>query len=167
MGMELTTDIGVLDRAVYFSNLSASWNFDGSGNDRVGSFNDLISNGGAFYSGNGFNPDNYRTQTNYYLRFPGTSWLAGPDGVNSNFDLDTAGTIEAWVYIDAYRAAPQTVISKGSSAYSYILAIASNPANSPLLILNSGAKFLQSSKPLIPRVWTHIAATYRSSTGVL
>jgi len=50
MGMELTTDIGVLDRAVYFSKLSASWNFDGSGNDRVGSFNDLISNGGAFYS---------------------------------------------------------------------------------------------------------------------
>jgi hypothetical protein len=77
------------------------------------------------------------------MRFPGGSWLAGPDGTGSNFDIDTAGTLEAWVYIDAYRNAPQTIISKGSSAYSYILAISSIPSNSPIFVLNSGTKILQ------------------------
>ena len=167
LGMEMTADAGLLGNAVYFSNLTASWNFDGNGNDRIGNYNDLVSNGGAFYSGNGFNPDNYRTQSNYYMRFPGTSWLSAADVSNSNFDLETEGTLEAWVYIDAYRASPQTIISKGTTSYSYILAIASSPANTPVFILNSGSKFLQSSKPILPRVWTHICATYRASTGLM
>jgi subtilisin-like proprotein convertase family protein len=36
-----------------------------------------------------------------------------------------------------------------------------------MFILNSGSKIIQSSKRLLPRVWTHLAATYRSSTGEL
>jgi len=167
LSMEFTSNIDILNGAQYFSYLSASWNFDGNGNETVGSYNSLISSNGAYYSGNGFNPDNYRLQSNYYLRFPGTSWLSQPDATNSVFDLDTAFTIEAWVYIDAYRASPQTIISKGTSGYSYVLSIASSPANSPVLILNSGSKFLQSSRPVLARNWNHIAATYRSSTGLM
>ena len=167
LGMEFTSNIDLLSRAQYFSYLSASWNFDGNGNEGVGSYNNYAANNGAYFSGNGFNPDNYRLQTNYYLRFPGASWLSQPDGTNSIFDLDTAFTIEAWVYIDAYRAAPQTIISKGTSGYSYVLAIATSPANSPVLILNSGSKYLQSSRPILARNWNHIAATYRSSTGLM
>ncbi|HEY3250488.1 MAG TPA: LamG-like jellyroll fold domain-containing protein, partial [Ignavibacteria bacterium] len=163
LGMEMVTNIAGLNSAVYFSNLAASWNFDGNGFDRVGSFNDLTVLNGAYLNGNGFNPDNYRTQTNYYMRFPGGSWIAASDA--GIFDLDTACTIEAWVYIDAYRAAPQTIISKGSSAYNYILAISSTPSNAPIFILNSGTKILQGGRPILPRVWTHIAATYRGSTG--
>lgn len=167
LGMDMAPDIGLFSQAPYFSYLSASWKFDGNGNDRTGNYNDLSAIGGAYYLGNGFNPDNYRTQSNYYLRFPGSGWLSTADGTNSIFDLDGECTLEAWVYIDAYRASPQTIICKGTSSYSYILEIASSPANSPVFILNSGSKFLQSSKPILPRVWTHVAATYRASTGLM
>lgn len=161
------TNINSLNNSSYFRQLCAAWVFDGNGNDAIGAQNNLTSNNGAYYTGNNFNPANYRNQSNFYMRFPGASWLSSPDVNTSSFDLDSAGTIEAWVYIDAYRTSPQTIISKGTSAYSYILAISSNPSNSPMLILNSGSKIVQSSKPILPRVWTHIAATYRASTGEL
>lgn len=165
LGMELFQNVSLLNGSNYYTGLHSSWNFDGNGNDRVGNYDNFSTAGGAFYSGNGFNPDNYRQQGNYYMRFPGGSWLSSADGVNSIFDTDTACTLEAWVYIDAYRTSPQTIISKGTSGYSYILAIGSSPSNSPLFILNSGSKLIQSSKPILPKVWTHIAATYRASTG--
>lgn len=157
----------LLDNSNYFRQLNAAWLFDGNGNDAIGVQNNLTASNGAYYTGNNFNPANYRNQSNFYMRYPGTSWLACPDNSGSSFDLDTACTIEAWVYIDAYRNSPQTIISKGTSSYSYILAVSSSPSNSPMFILNSGSKIIQSSKPILPRVWTHIAATYRSSTGEL
>lgn len=165
ISLELFSNVGSLDGSNYYKMLVSAWCFNGNGNDRIGSYNDFLTVGGASFSGNGFNPDNYRTQGNYYMRFPGGSWLAAADGTNSIYDVDTACTIEAWVYIDAYRASPQTIVSKGSSAYSYILAIGSSPSNSPIFILNSGTKLIQSSKAILPRVWTHIAATYVSLTG--
>ncbi|MCI0448811.1 MAG: T9SS type A sorting domain-containing protein [Chlorobi bacterium] len=165
LGMDLFFNVSLLSGSNYYRFLVSAWNFNGNGNDRVGSYNNLSAFGGAFYGGNGFNPDNYRTQGNYYMRFPGSSWLSADDGTNSIYDLDTACTIEAWVYIDAYRTQPQTIVSKGTSGYSYILAIGSSPSNSPIFILNSGTKLIQSSKAILRRVWTHIAATYVSSTG--
>lgn len=161
------TDISLLDHSNFYRKLSAAWLFDGSGNDDVGAPNNFSPLNGAFFTGNLFSPANYKNQSNFYLRFPGSSWLSYADETNSVFDLDTACTIEAWVFIDAYRTQPQTIVSKGTSAYSYILAISSNPSNSPLFILNSGAKLIQSTKPLLPRVWNHVAATYRASTGEL
>lgn len=163
----LITDVNWLAASNYYRQLCAAWNFDGVGNDPVGTANNLTPSNGAGYSGNFFSPDNYRNQSNFYLRYPGGSWLAAGDGSGSVFDLDTACTIEAWVYIDAYRAQPQTIISKGTSSYSYIFAISSNPSNSPVFILNSGSKIIQSTKRILPRVWTHVAATYRSGTGEL
>jgi subtilisin-like proprotein convertase family protein len=163
----LFTDVNWLTGSNYYRLLCESWNFDGNGSDPVGTANNLTASNGAGFAGNFFNPDNYRNQSNYYLRYPGGSWLTAGDGSGSVFDLDTACTIEAWVYIDAYRAQPQTIISKGTSSYSYILAISSNPSNSPVFILNSGSKIIQSTKRILPKVWTHIAATYRSSTGEL
>ncbi len=167
VNMSGISNINILDRSNYFRQLSASWLFDGNGNDAAGLQNNFAVLNGAFFAGNQFSPANYRNQGNYYLRFPGASWLSYADETNSVFDLDTACTLEAWVYIDAYRAQPQTIISKGTSSYSYILAISSSPSNSPMFILNSGTKLIQSTKPLLPRVWNHIAATYRSSTGEL
>ncbi len=166
ISFDYVSDINALAGTRYKA-LSASWTFNGTGNDYVGAFNNLTANNGAGFVNNSFNPENYRNQSNYYLRFPGVSWLSGPDVSNSNYDLDTAGTIEAWVYIDAYRTVPQTIVCKGTSAYSYILAISSMPSNSPAFILNSGSKYLQSTKPILPRVWTHIAATYKASTGLM
>jgi subtilisin-like proprotein convertase family protein len=163
----LFSNISALDGSNYYKAICAAWNFDGNGNDPLGIANNLTASGGAGFSGNYFNPDNYRNQSNFYIRFPGSSWLAAADGTGSIFDLDTACTIEAWVYIDAYRAQPQTIISKGASSYSYIFAISSSPSNSPVFILNSGSKIIQSSRNILPRVWTHLAATYRSSTGEL
>jgi subtilisin-like proprotein convertase family protein len=165
LSFEQFSNVSLLNGSNYYKVLVSAWNFNGNGNDRVGNYNFLIALGGAFYSGNGFNPDNYRTQGNFYMRFPGGSWLSAEDGTNSIYDLDSACTIEAWVYIDAYRAQPQTIMSKGTSGYSYILAIGSSPSNSPIFILNSGTKLIQSSKAILPRVWTHIAATYVSSSG--
>lgn len=167
INLGLLPDLSSLDGSNYYRGICASWNFDGNGNDPLGTLNNLTASNGAGFAGNYFNPENYRNQSNYYVRFPGLSWLAAADGASSIFDLDTACTIEAWVYIDAYRAQPQTIISKGASSYSYILAISSTPSNSPVFILNSGSKIIQSSKAILPRVWTHIAATYRSSTGEL
>lgn len=161
------SSVEVLNNSNYFRQLTAAWLFDGNGNDVIGVPNNLTAGNGAFYTGNNFNPASYRNQSNFYMRFPGTSWLSSPDGAGSSFDLDTACTIEAWIYIDGYRTSPQTIISKGTSAYSYLLAVSSNPSNSPMLVLNSGTKLIQSTKQILPRVWTHIAATYRSSTGEL
>ncbi len=163
----LFTDLSAFAGSNYYKGFCASWNFDGTGNDPLGTANNLTASNGAGFSGNFFNPENYRNQSNFYIRYPGGSWMAAEDGSGSIFDVDTACTIEAWVYIDAYRAQPQTIISKGSSSYSYIFAISSNPSNSPMLILNSGAKIIQSSKSILPRVWTHLAATYRSASGEL
>ncbi len=163
----LLPDISSLAGSNYYRAMCVSWNFDGNGNDPLGTANNLSASGGAGFAGNYFNPDNYRNQSNFYIRYPGSSWLAAADGTNTIFDMDTACTIEAWVYIDAYRAQPQTIISKGSSSYSYIFAVSSSPSNSPVLILNSGSKIIQSSKSILPRVWTHLAATYRAITGEL
>ncbi len=163
----LISNVNILDNSNYFRQLCAAWLFDGNGSDGVGLPNILSSNNGVYYTGNFFNPANYRNQSNYYMRIPGGSWLSTPDNSGSIFDLDSLCTIEAWVYIDAYRNSPQTIISKGLSSYSYILAISSIPSNSPMLILNSGSKIILSSKPILPRVWTHIAATYRGETGEL
>jgi subtilisin-like proprotein convertase family protein len=161
------SSISSLAGSNYYRNFCSVWNFDGNGNDPLGTPNNLTANNGADFAGNFFNPDNYRNQSNFYIRYPGGSWLSSADGTGSIFDLDTACTIEAWVYIDAYRAQPQTIICKGTSSYSYIFAISSNPSNSPMLILNSGSKIIQSTKRLLPRVWTHLAATYRAATGEL
>ncbi|MGH2574343.1 MAG: LamG-like jellyroll fold domain-containing protein [Ignavibacteria bacterium] len=161
------SDANLLARSSYYSVLTAAWAFNGNGNDKVGFNNNLTAINGAGYVNNSFNPEIYRKQSNYYARYIGSSWFSGVDVTNSGFDLDTAATLEAWINIDAYRAQPQTIISKGTSAYSYILGIGSSPANSPYLILNNGAKFIISARPITPRVWTHIAATYRSSTGTL
>ena len=165
LGMELFSNVSLLNGSNYYRLLISAWNFNGSGVDRVGNYNDLSAIGGTYFSGNGFSPDNYRTQGNFYMRFPGGSWLSAPDGTNSIYDLDTACTIEAWVYINAYRTSPQTIVSKGTSGYSYILAIGSSPSNSPIFILNSGTKLIQSSRQILPRVWTHIAAAYVATTG--
>lgn len=159
------SNISLFSSSIY-SRLSAAWVFDGNGNDGVGNSNNLTPTNGAGFINNSFNPNQYHGQGNFYMRFGG-NWLTGEDVTNSIYDADTALTLEAWVYIDAYRATPQTIISKGTSAYSYNLSISSTPSNSPALILNSGAKFLQSSKQIPLKRWTHIAATYRASSGLM
>ncbi len=159
------TDISKFSSSRYAA-LVAAWSFDGDGNEGVGTANNFTPMNGAVFINNSFNPNQYRGQSNFYMRFGG-NWLTGADFTNSVYDGDTALTLEAWVYIDAYRAQPQTIISKGTSGYSYILSISSSPSNSPALILNSGAKFLQSANPIPIKTWTHIAATYRASTGLM
>lgn len=161
VSFEGITNINQLSNSRY-AVLTASWTFNGSGNDRVGNQNNLRSNNGAIFINYSFNPSSYRNQSNYYIRCNGSGWLSAPDSVNSSYDMDTACTLEAWVYLDSSVASNQIIISKGNN---YKLGITGSPNNNPYLSLNSGSKVITSISSLRLKQWYHLAATYKSTSG--
>ncbi len=99
VSMEGFTNVNLLSNSRY-SQLTGAWTFDGNGNDNIGVKNNFTSVNGVTFIPSKFNPVSYRNQSNYYMKFNGQSWLAAPDSSNSSYDIDTAGTIEAYVYHD-------------------------------------------------------------------
>jgi subtilisin-like proprotein convertase family protein len=147
-----------------YANITASWNFNGTGSDNIGVQNNFTPVNGAGFKDNSFNPD-FRNQSNYNIRLDGLSWLSAPDSTNSSLDADTACTIEAWVYPDTLTNANQTIVSKGS-LNNYLLGI-KGTLNVPFFSLNNGSKSVTSNKPLKAKEWTQITAVYRAATGTM
>ncbi|MCY7360811.1 MAG: LamG domain-containing protein, partial [Ignavibacteria bacterium] len=160
VSMEGITNSGLLSNSRYAS-LTAAWKFDGNGNDNTGFSNNLRLNNGTSFFNSSFNPLPYRNQSNYFIKFSGTSWLAAPDSSNSSYDADTACTIEAYVYPDSAVSAQQTLISKGNN---YKIGISNNRY---YFSINAGSKILKSFSNIKLKQWTHIAVTYRSLTGAM
>ena len=160
VSMEGITNSGLLSNSRYAS-LTAAWKFDGNGNDNTGFSNNLRLNNGTSFFNSSFNPLPYRNQSNYFIKFSGTSWLAAPDSSNSSYDADTACTIEAYVYPDSAVSSDQTLISKGNN---YKIGISNNRY---YFSINAGSKILNSFSNIKLKQWTHIAVTYRSLTGAM
>ncbi|MBK6773757.1 MAG: proprotein convertase P-domain-containing protein [Ignavibacteria bacterium] len=160
VSMDEIANINLLSNSRY-SSLTAAWSFNGNGNDNVGFKNNFIPVNGATYAPGKFNPGIYRNQSNYYMKFNGSSWLSAPDSVNTSYDADSACTFEAYLYLDSAVSSSQTILSKGNS---YKLGIS---ANKVFFSINSGSKIINSFSNIKFKEWTHIAVTYGSVSGVM
>lgn len=146
-----------------FTGLAATYNLDWDADD---------------WSGNVYNTGNFRNITlvkqypnnyvdyNNTLVLDGASYIACPNDVDYN--ATTGITLEAWVLYDASGEQPfaKNVVNKSGGTDRYDYALFLRDGGKMAMEVNGGGAFWINTDADIPvGEWTHIAGTYKASTG--
>ncbi len=140
-----------------YASCNNMWNFNTGGNntDYIGGLVGYMRNGaGAVYSAYAPQPMPY----NYAGLFPdgANDYVVIPD--NSVFDQTGAGSMEAWIYMNA-AGALNSIFQKGSSFATTTLAFYVSAGNK--IGINIGAhNYISTGATLAANKWYHVAATW-------
>ena len=105
--------------------------------------------------------DEYGTQNfNAYLGGLGLTVSYANINHHTDFNLDTAGTLEAWVYPTTVTGATRCIVSKGaSSTVSFLFGI--NGTTGRLYFRIGGTDFYNTDGAAVPlNVWSHVAVSW-------
>ncbi len=146
-----------------FTGLAATYNMDWDARDWSGN----VYNTGTFRNVTLVNqyPNNY-VDYNNTLVLDGASYLAGPN--ISDYNATNAITLEAWILYNSegVTSPAQNIVNKsgGSTRYDYALFLRDD--GKLAMEVNGGGTSWTNTDVSIPTgKWTHVAGTYKASTG--
>jgi len=152
-------NVNAITSAANYTGLRSSWTFNGNYRDDIGGKLGYARNSAGLYWFTytaGF-PIPYNFALNCTSAMGVNDYVTIPD--NTAFDQTTAGTFEAWVYLNA-AGTVQPIFQKGAAFASTTLAAYISAGNK--FGINIGAHNYISTGPatFLPNRWYHVAATW-------